>query len=203
MNEQSGVWKLMYDSPVCLSYQVNEAQWRGGKKRRPQAMSGHALFYRLKSAVRQTKSQIILTRFYLQFQACLPKLKQVTSDFVSSLWLMSPSPGAIRFTAMIYSCFVCVTLQVGGPQAWWIYTLDHHRSSSLWQEYISASLHENSWKITFSIKAFLWFYRLLYTSVKQYISWLLTHWTLTKCPPQWFPTWGLGPWNGSQGKFEG
>lgn len=138
---------------------------------------------------------MIQTWLYFQCQACLQTWSRSPSCSVSALWLVSPSPGAIRFSAVMYSCFVCVTVQVGGPVAWWIYTGNNHCSSSFWQEFNSPSLCDQHAQtegnhITFSILGFS-----VRKLVKQEIFWvvdtanttsffclclpvsLMTHWT--------------------------
>lgn len=180
----AGVWH----SSVCLSYQVREPQGREKKKKRPQAKTGHALFYRLKAAICQTKSQIILTWLYFQFQACLQSRTRSQSCFVSSLWLVSPSPGAIRFSAVMYSCFICVTLQVGGPVAWWIYTSNNHRSS------VTSSNCGKTATLRLAFWARPWFSRLIHNKTNSRFSGLSALWPLWLsficaflCPP-----WLLG-----------
>lgn len=123
---------------VIRSMKLSEEE----EKKRPQAMSGHALFYRLKSA------------------------NQVTNNTDTVLFAISGLPskaeaGHIRFCLIfmarvtlsrcnsIYSCdlfMLCLCDSAGGwpPSMVNLNTLDHHRSSSLWQEYISASRHDRS-----------------------------------------------------------
>lgn len=112
------------------------------KKKRPQAMSGHALFYRLKSAnqVANNTDTVLFAISGLPSKAeaghirfCLIFMARVTLSRCNS----------------IYSCdlfMLCLCDSAGGwpPSMVNLNMLDHHRSSSLWQEYISASRHDRS-----------------------------------------------------------
>jgi len=103
-------------------------------------------------SIRQTTSQLKLTlTLYFHFQAFLQTWSGSLSCFVLSLWFVSPSSAAIWFQAVMYLCyswFVCVTLQMRGAGACFIYSLTNQFLTRVSLSFYQCGSHKNTLHFT-------------------------------------------------------